>query len=279
MFRLKSFIREMAAVNVSNLDVHFMNRAQKITSFNLRPADFESVRYKAEIQHLFNRHFFPNFDLAKTIKGQPTVNKLNNLIDMLQKESMVNYNKLHFYNLKGVGPGEATLFFLLDDAQLGGGGSAGVDVMVGSKKYEVKAALHSKNDSSVYGFKFGGTEDLSKMVTQIVQWKNKLGLKSAGKGVNEVGPKNLEIIKKEYPSEWKKLENDFRRIGGRYFGNTPVIFISNNTSVKADPEAEAEKIRQLSSGSGKVVSIGPVRAQDISIQTVTQGTIKPRVKI
>lgn len=269
----------MAAVNVSNLDVHFMNRAQKITSFNLRPADFESVRYKAEIQHLFNRHFFPNFDLAKTIKGQPTVNKLNNLIDMLQKESMVNYNKLHFYNLKGVGPGEATLFFLLDNAQLGGGGSAGVDVMVGSKKYEVKAALHSKNDSSVYGFKFGGTEDLSKMVTQIVQWKNKLGLKSAGKGVNEVGPKNLEIIKKEYPSEWKKLENDFRRIGGRYFGNTPVIFISNNTSVKADPEAEAEKIRQLSSGSGKVVSIGPVRAQDISIQTVTQGTIKPRVKI
>ena len=279
MFRLKTFIREMAAVNISDLDVHFMNRAQKITSFNLRPADFESVRYKAEIQHLFNRHFFPDFDLSNTIKGQPTVNKLNELIDMLQKESMVNYNKLHFYNLKGVGPGEATLFFLLDDAQLGGGGSAGVDVMVGSKKYEVKAALHSKNNNSVYGFKFGGTEDLSKMVTQIVQWKNELGLKSTGKGVNEVGPKNLEIIKKKYPSEWRKLENDFRRIGGRYFGNTPVIFISNNTSVKADPEAEAEKIRQLSSGSGKVVSIGPVKAKDISIQTVTQGTIKPRVKI
>lgn len=279
MYRLKSFLREMAAVNVSSLDVDFLNRAQKITTFNLRPTDMQTTRYKSEIQHLFNRHFFKDFDLSKTIKGQPSVTKLNTLIDMLQKESMTNYNKLHFYNLKGVGPGEATLYFLLDDAVLGGGGSAGVDLMVGSKKYEIKASLHSKSDNTVYGFKFGGTEDLSKMVTQIVKWKNELGLKSSGKGVNEVGPKNLEIIKKKYPSEWRKLEAEYSRIGGRYFGNTPVIFISNNTSMKVDPDGDAEKIRQLSAGAGKILSIGPVTAKDISIQTVTQGTIKPRVKI
>ena len=117
------------------------------------------------------------------------------------------------------------------------------------------------------------------MVTQIVKWKKELGLKSSGKSVNEVGPKNLEIIKKKYPSEWRKLEAEYSRIGGRYFGNTPVIFISNNTSMKVDPDGDAEKIRQLSAGAGKILSIGPVTAKDISIQTVTQGTIKPRVKI
>lgn len=271
----------MAAVNVSNLNAEFLKRAQRVTSFNLRTADFESTKFKAEIQHLIRMHFFPNFDLDKTLKGAPNKNRLNQLIEQLKKENFGNYNKLHFYNLKGVGPGEATLYFLLDDAQLGGGGSAGVDMIVGSNKYEIKASLFSASDNTVYGFKFGGTADVSKMVTQIVQWKNELGLKSAGKGQNEVGPKNLEAIKKAYPAEWRKLEGDYARVGGRYFGRTPVIFINNNSSAKLDPDdpGALDKVRMLSSAAGNVLSIGPVSQRDISIQTVTQGTIKPRVKI
>lgn len=281
MLRLQSylFLKEMAAVNVSNLDAAFLKRAQKVTSFNLRAADFESTTYKAEIQHLFRMHFFPKFNLDQTIKGAPNVNKLNRLIDQLKSENFSNYNKLHFYNLKGVGPGEATLYFLLDDAQLGGGGSAGVDLIVGSKKYEVKASLYSAKDRTVYGFKLGGTANLAKMVTQLVQWKNELGLKSEGKGQNEVGPKNLEAIAKAKPSEYKKLEAEYSKVAGRYFGNTPVIFINNNSSTKLDPEDPVEKVRLLSNAAGNVLSIKPVRANDITIQTATQGTIKPRVKI
>ena len=36
MRRFKTFIQEMAAVNVADLDTEFLKRAQKITSFNLQ---------------------------------------------------------------------------------------------------------------------------------------------------------------------------------------------------------------------------------------------------
>lgn len=279
MHRLKTFIREMAAVKTSNLDAAFLKRAQKVTSFNLRAADFESTQYKAEIQHLFRTHLFPDFDLSQTMTGPPNVAQLNKLIDILKRQNFGNYNKLHFYNLKGVGPGEATLYFLLDDARLGGGGSAGVDLVVGSKQYEVKASLYSAADSTVYGFKLGGTAALGKMVNELVRLKNELGLKSAGKGQNEVGPKNLEAIQKAYPNEYRKLENEYARTAGQYFGKTPVIFINNNASVKLDPDDPVEKVRLLSNAAGNVLAIKSVNTKDIKIQTVTQGTIKPRVKI
>lgn len=279
MNRLKTFIREMAAVKTSNLDAAFLKRAQKVTSFNLRAADFESTQYKAEIQHLFRTHLFPDFDLSQTMVGPPNVAQLNKRIDILKRQNFGNYNKLHFYNLKGVGPGEATLYFLLDDAHLGGGGSAGVDLIVGSKQYEVKASLYSATDRTVYGFKLGGTAALGKMVNELVRLKNELGLKSAGKGQNEVGPKNLEAIQKAYPNEYRKLENDYARTAGQYFGKTPVIFINNNASVKLDPDDPPEKVRLLSNAAGNVLAIKSVNTKDIKIQTVTQGTIKPRVKI
>lgn len=279
MHRLTTFIREMAAVKSSNLDAAFLKRAQKVTSFNLRTADFESTQYKAEIQHLFRTHLFPDFDLSQTMVGPPNVAQLNKRIDQLKKQNFGNYNKLHFYNLKGVGPGEATLYFLLDDAQLGGGGSAGVDLVVGSKKYEVKASLYSANDKTVYGFKLGGTAALGKMVNELVRLKNELGLKSAGKGQNEVGPKNLEAIQKAYPREYKKIEDEYAKVAGVYFGTTPVIFINNNASVKLDPDDPVEKVRLLSNAAGNVLAIKSVNRKDIKIQTVTQGTIKPRVKI
>lgn len=279
MNRLKTFIREMAAVKTSNLDAAFLKRAQKVTSFNLRAADFESTQYKAEIQHLFRTHLFPDFDLSQTMVGPPNVAQLNKRIDILKRQNFGNYNKLHFYNLKGVGPGEATLYFLLDDAHLGGGGSAGVDLIVGSKQYEVKASLYSASDRTVYGFKLGGTAALGKMVNELVRLKNELGLKSGGKGQNEVGPKNLEAIQKAYPNEYRKLENDYARTAGQYFGKTPVIFINNNASVKLDPDEPVEKVRLLSNAAGNVLAIKSVNTKDIKIQTVTQGTIKPRVKI
>ena len=52
MKKFKTHIQEMAAVNAANLDTGFLKRAQKITSFNLRSFDFESLKHKAEIQFL-----------------------------------------------------------------------------------------------------------------------------------------------------------------------------------------------------------------------------------
>ena len=267
----------MAAVNVSELDMNFLNRAQKVTSFNLKPQDFQSTKYKAEIQHLFGRTFFPNFDLSQTIKGQPDVRKLNTLIEQLKKESFRNYNRLHFYNLKGVGPGEATLYFLMDDADLGGGGSAGVDLVVGGSKYEVKACLVSR-DGSLSGFKLGGTAPVGPIVTKLVEYKEQLGFKTAGKGQNEVNSSQMAAIQKKFPREYAKLEADYGRIAGRYFGSIPVIFINNNASNKVDPEDTAEKTRLLTSTAGNIVAISKVEPKHIKMQVATQGTLKPMIK-
>lgn len=272
-------IQEMAAVNIADLDVNFLNRAQRVTSFNLKTGDFESLKYKAEIQHLFHRAFFPKFDLNDTMKGQPNIRKLNAAIAKLKKESFINYNRLHFYNLKGVGPGEATLYFLLDDAHLGGGGSAGVDLVCAGQKYEVKACLVSKDGRSLSGFKLGGTAPVGSLVTELVKYKKQLGFTTAGKGENEVNTTQMAAIKKAYPREYAKIEADYGRIAGKYFGNIPVIFINNNSGNKVDPEDTAEKTRQLTGTAGGVVAIKKVTARDIKMQVATQGTLKPMVTI
>ena len=67
MRRFKSFIREMAEVSIANLNPDFLKRAQKVTSFNLRGSDFESLKYKAEIQYLFRTFFFPKFNYLACI--------------------------------------------------------------------------------------------------------------------------------------------------------------------------------------------------------------------
>ena len=74
MQRFRTFLKEMAAVNIADLNTEFLKRAQKVTSFNLQTKDFESLQYKAEIQHLFHMHFFPDFDLDNTIKGDIKIN-------------------------------------------------------------------------------------------------------------------------------------------------------------------------------------------------------------
>jgi hypothetical protein len=278
MKRFSTHLREMADVNIANLDVNFLNRAQRVTSFNLKSSDFESLRYKAEIQHLFQRHFFPNFNLNKTLKGQPSVTRLNSLIDELKKQSFINYNRLHFYNLKGVGPAEATLFFLLDDAHLGGGGSAGVDLVCAGQKYEIKASLLSR-DGTLSGFKLGGTAPVGDLVSELVRYKKELNLKTTGKGENEVNGTQMAAIQKAYPKEYAILEQKYARIAGRYFGNIPVIFVNNNSSDKVDPEDSAEKTRQLSSKAGNIIAIKKITAKDIKMQVATQGTLKPKIKI
>jgi len=262
-------LQEMAAVNISDLDSEFLTRALRVTSFNLSSADFQTLKYKAEIQHLFHLHFFKKFDLSKTISGDITVNKGNAIIKELKQMNSKAFNALHFYNLKGVGPGEATLFFICDKAKLGGGGSAGVDIMIGGKKYEVKAVTYSKATNSVAGFKLGGTVPLGDLVTKAVALKNSLGLTTAGKGQAEVNKTQIEEIKKKYPKEWNEIETKYGRVAQAYFGNTDVIFINNNNTSG----------RLSSNGGGEILAIKKVRFNDIKIEQITQGTIKPRVQL
>jgi len=270
MMRFRSFFREMAEVNVADLDAEFLKRAQKVTSFNLTSKDFISLKHKKEIQHLFRTHFFPKFNLDNSISGKPTPSKLNKLISQLKNINMGAFQKLHNYNLKGVGPAEATLFFLLDDAHLGGGSSAGIDIVVGGKNYEVKAGNIPAEGGGkhIIGFKLGGTVPLDKMVTAALKIRDSNPrIKSAGKEKTGVNGNQIKMIRadRKLGAQWKKeVEVPYARAASKYLGKNEIIFMVNTT-----PKARM----------GECASISKVKISDVSIDVVTQGTIKPRVRI
>lgn len=240
-----------------NLDMDFIRRAEKVTAFNLTAKDFETLEYKREIQYLFNKNFFPNFDLSKTIKGVD-MRKLNNLISSLRSNDMQNFVKMHKYPLKGVGPGEATMFFLVDDGHLGGGSSAGVDFVVGSKKYEIKA-VDVSSDGFAYNFKLGGTFPISDIVRDLQDLQKRAGYGSGA----EVNKGTIAKIRANFPAELKDIESRFvDRSYENYFKNHDIIFIRNTTN----------KI-------GDIVAVKKIKKEEIFLERITSGVAKPTVKI
>ena len=266
---MKSFtgyINEMAAKAIADLDTEFLKRAQKVTSFNITSADFTKLDYKSEIQYLFNTHFFPKFDVSKTIKGKPTVDGLNKLIKALKKESTSKFNALHDYNLKGVGPGEATLFFLLDDANLGGGSAAAADIRIGGADYEVKAADLS-GEGFFKNFKLGGTVPLDRMVGAALRLRDEADPnKTMGKERNGVNGTQMKAIMRDpkLRNEWNaSVEKPYQEAAYKYLSKNPLILMINKTPVARR---------------GEVLFIGKIKKEQVGIDVVSQGTIKPKIK-
>lgn len=237
----------------------FIKKATRVTSFNLSTSDFQSLKYKEEIQHIFNLHFFPNFDMKYAV-DRIEMDTINRAIDMLKREDNALFEKLHVYNLNGVGPGEATLFFLCNSAHLGGGSSAGVDIIASNGKFEVKAASISRNREA-YNFKIGGTVPLTNIMKEMDTLRQKYKLVgNAGNINNSV----LISIKRYAPEEYAHIESMYQDVVYDYFKNHKVIFINHNQS-KADR--------------GRIEAIKDVKRSDITIDVITSGTIKPKIKL
>jgi len=248
--------------NVETFDANFIKRATKVTSFNLQAKDFESLNYKKEIQYLFKTYFFPNFDLNKTIRGFDP-NKFNAVVDILKSENARALASLHKYPLKGVGPGEVLMYFIIDDAHLGGGSSAGVDLIIGSNQYEIKS-VERHSSGYAYGFKLGGTVNISSVTQDIValakQYKDELKLTRP----TEIGKGALEKLSKLAPKEYNDIVNRYREAAyNGYFSLHPIIFMYNSTKKNI----------------GKVMAVQNVQLNDIDIDAVTSGTIKPKVTL
>jgi len=234
----------------------FIKRALHVTSFNLAAADFENVKFKKEIQYIFNMHFFPKFDLKNTVESVD-INKINTLIEKLKREDSAMFSKMHNYNLKGVGPGEVTLYFLVNSAHLGGGSSAGIDLIASNGKFEVKAVDVTANGYAT-NFKLGGTFNLSDIVKDLLDLKKKVN--AGGEGVNKSA---LDAIRKKFPDELKRIEEDFaQRAYDNYFKNHDIIFIKNSTK-----------------DIGKIMAIKKVKKSDIMLDRLTSGVLKPNVKL
>jgi len=245
---------------MAELNNEFIRKAMKVTSFNLAVKDFESLKYKKEIQHIFGVNFFPKFDMKMVMKRVDKT-QINRVISQLRKENPNNFQNLFKYNLKGVGPGEVMMYFLLEDAYLGGGTSAGVDLVIGSDKYEIKAVNYSPK-GYVTNFKVGGTFSLAGIIKRTIDLKVKLGL---GAG-SEVNLANLEQLKAQYPGEMKEIFDEYADVTYRnYFRNHDIIFVSNKRAGGF----------QL----GDIIDVKRIQKEQIQFERITSGTIKPRVTI
>ena len=261
-FVIDQKVQDILGENVETFDASFIKRATKVTSFNLQARDFESLNYKKEIQYLFKTYFFPNFDLNNTVNGF-NITAINSLVDTLKSENSRALAALHKYPLKGVGPGEVLMYFLINDAHLGGGSSAGVDLVVGTEQYEIKS-VEKHSSGYVYGFKLGGTVNISDVTRDIVdlakQFKDDLRLTRP----TEIGKGALKKLSELAPREYNEIVGRYRQAAYEgYFKLHPIIFMYNSGK------------RNI----GKLIAVQNVQLNDIDIDAVTSGTIKPKVTL
>jgi hypothetical protein len=264
MLSFQQYITERESkIMVDDLDLEFLRKAERVTSFNISTKDFESLKHKKEIQHLINKHFFPKFDISKAI-NRADKNALNKLIDELKSEDPTMFSKLHNYALKGVGPGEATLFFLINNAHLGGGSSAGVDLVVGSDKYEVKAVQIMRDIDGLiaYDFKLGGTvrlSDIMQDLAKLAEFNKILGSKT------EINKSTIQKLRNGLTSsaDFSAIEDRYRKRAYEYFKNHEVIFVNNSKTKRQ----------------GHIEAIKKIKQHHIMIERVTSGTVKPMVFI
>jgi len=262
-------------MDYGNFNMDFMRRAEKVTRLNFMPADVITLDYKKEIQFLITKYFFPNFDIARYQTSRIDKESLNRGIKALKARGFRDFELLHNYPLSGVGPGEMTLYYLCSSAHLGGGASAGVDIVAQNGKYEVKAAVVSGDGQYVHQFKLGGTAPLSGIISSAKEIAGMAGYNIVS---NEIKSTIVDDIKKQLPEEWKsRVEDPYREVAYQYFKDHTAIFINNNkqsADAKNVPKA-GTKTAEL----GEIVAIKKVKKEDIFLGQITSNTIKPKVKI
>ena len=262
MITFKEYINELTK-DMGQLDLAFIKRAEVVTSFNISAKDYESTNNKAEIQYLFKKHFFPNFDLSSTLASF-NEGQFNMLVDQLKSMDKSKFQSLLKYQPKGVGPGEVLMYFLVDDLHLGGGSSAGLDVTSGGTGYEVKAANLSRT-GYFNGFKIGGTINISDELSAAAIIKNKLAteLKLRGRET-EINKSQITLIKKSrLANDWmEKVEIPYQKKAYEYFKGHDTIFLINENPKAIQGKAFVKKISP----------------SDIELDVVTNGTIKPQIK-
>lgn len=241
------------------LNMAMIERALKTTSFDLKPSDFLTSKYQAEIRYLFTLGYFPKFD-SKNFVDKLDVRTLNKSILELKRESSQKFNSLYKYKLSGVGPGEVMLFFLINDAHLGGGLSTAADLFVKNKAYEIKSAKVS-NKGIAYDFRLGGTVSLAKIMTALndIRIEHKLGGSSSS-----ISGDVIDAMRQKAPFEFSNVEKEYARLVEEYFSGHKVIFMNNSDSM---------------SKMGHIESIQNVVASDVTIERLTSGTVKPRIKL
>lgn len=244
--------------DLNKMDIKYLNKAEKVTSFNLNTKDLTTVNpaRKNEIRYLFLRYFFPTLKSNVFISSNSiTKNDFNSSVAKLKAVDKFMFDKLHNYKsgLSGIGPGEVTMFFVYDNAYLGGGTSKGVDIRLGSSSYEVKAIeVDAKNRAR--GFFTGSAIDFSEFFSEMVK---------VAKSVNEPATMQgiaIKKIREKAPDQVRVIEEAYADyIYNQYFKGHEIVFINNKD--------------------GTIAGVKEVKPKDITFDAFTQSRIKPRVQL
>lgn len=245
-------------------DQSFIKRATKVTSFNLTSDDFTSLKNKKEIQYLYAQHMFGDFDPDKSLTTL-TKTGYNRLVNVLKNDDKEQYKALHNLALKGVGPAEAALYVLTKRGHLGGGSSAGVDLVVGSKNYEVKAVKWKNKSRKDYVSDFklgGGITGMTQLEQDIQDLAYRLKLKP--KGSAEISGSIFDKMRNMAPTDYAKMEKRYQKLAKTYFKNHEVVFVQNEAN---QPDY------------GEIMSMKVVKESDIMMERFTSKSIKPLVRV
>lgn len=284
-FRARFAAAYQRAVNeeefVDGLDLDYINKCSVSNAFKIDTKDLQSTKFKSEIRFLICRKYFPELQTSDIFLDKVTTAKaLNNslnIIDGINSSAMKDLLQLNAGS--GLGPGEALLYFLLDNVTIGGGGSAGVDIVDGGTKYELKAVKLRKYDMMLNEFKLGGTVDISDIQSRMMRLKKAMletlpKVKEGEKtGINDQhikafkDPKVKKLIKeRDDLTSYEDLEKEFQQIAyDNYFKAHPIIFMGSKDANNKER--------------GRILAIMNVQKKDIRIHQVTSSTIKPGVII
>lgn len=210
------------------MDLDFLERAEIRVSFNLEEKDFKTLTNKNEIQYLFNRHWFPEFNLKNTVS---VVNKtkLNKITQELKFNYNNNFGYMHKLNPNGqIGPGEISLYFMVNSAVLGGGSSNGIDLIDNSGQYELKA-IDVRGGKYASNLRMGVTADMNRTKQRMDDLRGNLYLDGH---INKISTTTLRKMKELAPKEYKDIEEEFQENASKYFCHK-TIFMNNGGQNKS----------------------------------------------
>lgn len=191
--------------------------------------------------------------MSKTVIGV-NKEKINRVISALKKINPAGYEKLYNYKLLGGGKGEIVLYFIINDSCLRGGSQYNYDLLVNQKKYEIKDARIS---AGRIASEFRASEAIvvDDLITELYKLKDDVGTNNT----EGVGIEMIKKISRERPQLFRIVEEEYQKRAYVYFKEHKIIFLNiANKNIEA---------------------IENVERNEIMIDRVTLGKLKPKIKL
>lgn len=234
-------------MKISHLEL--LESATKYMYFNIDRKLFQTIDYKDEIKRLFEKHWFLEEIKQLTVEKESDIKLLNTYIIYI-KNNINLFNRLFHYPLKRTGNAEVMLFLLIKNSFLSNISSSGTDIVVNNNHYEIKHCVVSKKYKSqkLYynNFKLGNSFCPRLIINAIEKYFDKI-------------PKGSEMAEARKDPKFLEIENEYRHlVYNEYFSKHNMLFIDKH---------------------GEIKFVGKVKKENIFIDTITEGTIKPMILI